>query len=154
MRAKPGFILALSFLFAFSACAEIKTSQQISNEELKKLAGQWDYIGYATSPGCIEKVRGKFVISLDGTVRFAENDIGSCPSKSLRWNFPNSGAGGVAIISGPRGKLIIGQAIQTRFGIQAVNMIPVPGNNGRVFHLFAPLTGIPYSSFNAVAVQE
>ncbi len=154
MKKKIEFFTVLSVLFLFSACAEVRTNQQISNSELKKLVGQWDYRGYATSPGCIEKVRGKFIISLDGSVRFLEKEIGSCPPKNLQWNLLGSGGGGVAIILDPRGKPIIAQAIQTRFGIQAVNMIPVPGNKGRVYHLFAPLPGIPFSSFNAIAVQE
>ncbi len=154
MKSRAGFLVLLSSLFLFSACAEVKTSQQISNAELKKLAGQWDYTGYATSPGCIEKVRGKFVISLNGSVRFIENDIGTCPTKSLIWNFLSSGGGGVAIILGPRGEPVIGQAIQTRFGLQSVNMIPIPGKNDRAFYLVAPIPGIPYSSFNAIAVQK
>ncbi len=154
MRSKAGFLVILSSLVLFSACAEIKTSRQISNSELKKIAGKWDYRGYATSPGCNETVQGKFIISLDGTVRFMENDIGSCPSRSLRWNLPISGGGGVAIIPGPGGEIFIGQALQTQFGIQSVTMLPVPHNQGRVFHLVAPLPGIPFSSFNAIAVRE
>lgn len=154
MRAKSGFLLVLSSLFLFSACVEIKTSQQISNSELKKLTGQWNYRGYAISPGCIETVQGRFLISLDGTVRFMENDIGSCPSRSLRWNFPNSGTGGVAIIPGPGGKIFIGQAIRTQSGIQPVQMVPVRGQHNRIMSLYAPLPGIPYSSFNAIAVHQ
>lgn len=154
MKSKAGFFFVLSCLFFFSACAEVKTSQQISNSELKKLAGQWDYSGYATSPGCIETVRGKFIISLDGSVQFLENDKGICPLKSLSWNLPNSGSGGIAIVLGQDGKIFIGQAIQTPNGVQPVNMIPVPGTHGRDFSLYAPIPGIPNSSFNAIAVRE
>lgn len=121
---------------------------------MKNLAGQWVYSGYATSPGCIETVHGILFISPNGNAQFKETDIGKCPRQNLAWNLQSTGTGGTSVIIGPEGKIAITQGIQTRFGIQPVQMVPVLGQHDRIMSLYAPLPGIPYSSFNATAVHQ
>ena len=154
MRAKFGFLVGLSSLFLFSTFAEAKTIQQIFDSTIQKLAGRWDYTGYATFPGCSEKVQGILVIDLNGHVMFQETDSRTCSSKHLTWYFSNSGSGGETLKIGSGGKIEIVQAIQSRFGIQPVEIFHPRVHSNRIIFLSAPLLGIPKSSFNAVAIHQ
>ena len=65
MGAKFRFLVVLSSLFLFSACAEVKTSK-ISQESIKQLSGRWDLSGYSAFPRCIAQFSGTLLIHKNG----------------------------------------------------------------------------------------
>ena len=65
MGAKFRFLVVLSSLFLFSACAEVKIST-ISQESIKQLSGRWDLSGYSAFPHCIAQFSGTLLIHKNG----------------------------------------------------------------------------------------
>ena len=149
MRSKAGFLIVLSSLFLFSACAQVNSNIRVFNKTMNKLSGQWVYTGFANIQGCSGVVNGVMEIQQNGFVHFIEGKVSPCLTGGYQW-FTNEGRGTVTILT-KNNKFFIGEAINTPTGIQSVSMAFIPGQkHPRFLRFYAPLPG---GMFKAIAIH-
>ena len=149
MRKKAGFLVILSSLFLFSACAEVETNSMTVQKTPPMVVGQWAYVGSVSLPGCDGVVNGVMSIAKNGTVNFVEGDSSVC-SRNYWSITTHSGNGTMGIIK-PESNSEILQVIFTPKGPQAIKIIPISGQkHPRMIRLLSVFSG---GIFKAVAIH-
>ena len=149
MRTKAGFLVVLSSLLLFSACAEVKTNSMVSQKTPNSMVGQWAYVGSVSLPGCDGVVNGVMSIAKDGSVDFVEGDSSTCVRGA--WSITTHAGRGTMRILKPENNRDIFQVIFTNNGPQSVKIIPIHGiEHPRMIRLLSVFSG---GIFKAVAIH-
>jgi len=148
MRTKVGFLILLSSLFLFSACAEVETNPMVVQQVPKEMIGKWAYIGSIAVPGCDGVVNGVMTIERNGVVSFVEGKDSVCPGNFwTSWSMmTNSGIGSMKINKPENNTEIL-----IAFGQGAVKITPVFSKKHlQILHLHYKNQ---YGIFKAVAIH-
>ena len=143
MNRKAGFLVLLSSLFLFSACAEVETNPMVVQQVPKEMIGKWAYIGSIAVPGCDGVVNGMMNIEKNGTVSFVEGKSAVCPGNF--WSIMTHSGIGTMNVEKPENN----SDTLIAFGHQVVRVDPIfTKKHLRIIHLVSIMQG---GIFKAVA---